>query len=139
MRIATAMSRPLLVFRSLFRPLSWLLVNSTQVIENRLRKRLKGQSMVTPEDITKAIELTVTNTKYAQQDIDILKNIVHFGNISVNDIMCPRMDVIAVGLDLPFTELLKIFKEHTFSRVPVYEDTLDTVKGVISPLDIIST
>ncbi|MCP4442722.1 MAG: gliding motility-associated protein GldE [Aureispira sp.] len=137
MRIATFMSRPLLLFRSLFRPLSWMLVSSTKVIENRLRKRMKSQSMVTPEDITQAIELTVKNTKYAQQDIDILKNIVHFGNIAVNDIMCPRMDVIAVDESISFNELIEVFKEHTFSRIPVYEETLDKVKGVVYSKDLL--
>lgn len=137
MLIARLMSRPLLFFRRVFHPVSWVLVSSTKMIENRLRKRMKGQNVITPEDITQAIELTVQNTKYAQQDIDILKNIVHFGNISVNDIMCPHMDVVAVDESIPFSELLEVFKNHTYSRIPVYEETLDKIKGVVYSKDLL--
>jgi gliding motility-associated protein GldE len=67
----------------------------------------------------------------------ILEGIVKFGNTEVKQIMKPRMDVIAFSMNTGFFELIAKIIESGFSRVPVYEGTLDTVKGVLYIKDLI--
>lgn len=136
MRIARIMSRPLLMFRYFFRPISWMLVNSTKVVENRLRTRL-GQDVISQEDIASAIELTVKGNKYAKQDVDILKGIVRFGNTSAAEIMKPRMKVYALDIESSFEEVVAAFKEKSYSRIPIYEEDLDNIKGIIHAKDLL--
>ncbi|BDS14141.1 gliding motility-associated protein GldE [Aureispira anguillae] len=136
MRIARFMSSPLLVMQRLFTPLSWILVNSTQLVERRLRTKL-NQSTVSQEDIASAIELTVKDNKYAEQDVDILKGIIRFGNTSAAEIMKPRMKVVALDIESTFEELINVFKEEPYSRIPIYEEDLDQVKGIIHAKDLL--
>ena len=135
-QIARLMSSPLLVMNGIFRGLGWMLVNSTNVIEKRLAKRLK-QSSISTEDIDSAIELTIKDGEFAKQDMDILKGIVRFGNTAASEIMKARLKVIAVDITSSYEDLVKIFQEESFSRVPVYEEDLDNIKGILHAKDLI--
>lgn len=136
MRIARMMSAPLKVFRTLFTGISWLLVNSTESVETRLRDSM-SQNSVTQEDIASAIELTVRDNKYAEQDVDMLKGIIRFGNTSVAEIMKPRMKVVALDIQSTFQEVLQAFREKPYSRIPIYEEDLDQIKGIIHAKDLL--
>ena len=136
MRIARIMSRPLLIFKRIFMPLSWMLVNSTQLVENRLRAKI-NKGTVSQEDIASAIELAVKDNKYAKQDINMLKGIIRFGNTSAAEIMKPRMKVVALALEASFGELVDIFKNESYSRIPIYEEDLDHIKGIIHAKDLL--
>ncbi len=135
LRIARFMSKAFLVLEKLFHPLNWLLVNSTQFVERRLTKI--NQSTVSQEDIASAIELTVKDNKYAKQDVDMLKGIIRFGNTSAAEIMKPRMKVIALSIESSFNDLVNIFKEESYSRIPIYGDDLDDIKGIIHAKDLL--
>lgn len=139
MRLSKMMARPLLFLRACFYPVSWILVNATRIIERRLNKRMSKGSLniVTDKDIEQAIELTVGDTKYAEQDIGLLKSIIQFGNTNVKNIMCARVDVEAVDVSISFKELIAILTESNYSRIPVYEENFDKVVGIIHTKDLI--
>lgn len=138
MRIANIMSRPLLFFRLIFKPLGWFLVSSTQIIEKRLRKRMDSSAqVVSPEDIAQVIEMTVNDSQYAQQDVDMLKGIVRFSNTAVGSIMASRVEVVAVERELKLGEVLEIIRESSFSRLPVYDKNFDKVIGVLYAKDLL--
>ena len=101
---------------SLFKPLSNLLIFGSSIIERKLASHT-GSSSTSKEDIDQAIELTV---KDEQQEIDILKGIVKFGEISVKQIMCSRVDVVAVDFKTTFSELIKLIKQSGYSRIPIF-------------------
>lgn len=134
--VARLMSRPLKLLVKLFFPLSWPLVNSTQLVENRLRGRV-NPNPISQEDIASAIELTVRDNKYAEQEAGMLKGIVRFGNTAAAEIMKPRLYMVAVDSESSFQEVVNIFKEETYSRIPVYENDLDHIKGIIHAKDML--
>jgi len=61
----------------------------------------------------------------------MLRNMLHFGEHSVDDVAVPRADIIAISQDASFAELMALFVECGHSRIPVYEDTLDKITGMI--------
>jgi CBS domain containing-hemolysin-like protein len=61
----------------------------------------------------------------------MLKNLLHFGEHSVDDVAVPRADIVAISQDASFEALVALFAEAGHSRVPVYQDTLDTITGFI--------
>jgi CBS domain containing-hemolysin-like protein len=61
----------------------------------------------------------------------MLRNMLHFSEHTVDDVAVPRADIIAISQDAPFTELMALFAEAGHSRIPVYKDTLDQVTGMI--------
>ena len=135
--LAKFMSGPLLVLEKFFSPLSSLLVNGTRFVENRLTKHSNNNSTTSKEDVAQAIELTVQSDTDANQEIDILKSIVKFGDVSVKQIMRSRVDVISTDFRLPYMELLELVRECGYSRIPVYENDFDTVSGILYVKDLI--
>jgi len=136
LQLANAMARPLHLLMRFFYPLGSLLVRSTHLIEKRIRNSSKVSGLASREDIDEAIELAVSNPN-DNQDIDILKSIVKFGDLTVKQIMRSRVDVIAVDFRIDFHELLKIVRESGFSRIPVYENDFDNVTGILYVKDLL--
>lgn len=134
MQIARFMAAPLMRLSAVFRPLSSLLVSGTSAIEKRLEHRTQNNSLTSKEDIDQAIELTV---KDEQQDIDILKGIVKFGEVSVKQIMCPRVDVVAVDFKTTFPDLLIMVRTSGYSRIPVFEEDFDNIVGILFVKDLL--
>jgi len=86
------------------------------------------------DDLSDALELT---SDELDEDEKILKGIVNFGNISVNAIMCPRIDVTAVDIKLGFCQIISVIIESGFSRIPVYSESFDNVKGILYAKDVL--
>lgn len=137
-KLAKMMSGSLLKLSKIFRPLSGLLIKGTSLIENRLAKRSQNGSITSKEDIDNAIELTVRDEIGAKQDIDILKGIVKFGEVSVKQIMRSRVDVIAVDFQIGFLELMKVIRDSGYSRIPVFNEDFDNVTGILYIKDLLA-
>ena len=71
-------------------------------------------------------------------ELEMLRNLLHFSDNRVDDIAVPRSDIIAIEKNAPFSEYVDIFSEHGHSRIPVYEDNLDTIIGMVHIKDIFS-
>ena len=119
----------------IFRPVSHFLVHSTQIIENRLARK-HGKRLVTKEEIDHAIELA-RDESTTEEEIDILKGIVKFGDIMVKQIMRSRVDIVAIDKSSSCDEVLKIIRESGYSRFPVYEDDLDHIIGFLYAKDLL--
>ncbi len=133
LKIARFMSGFLVLLVRLFQPINFVLVGSTQVLEKRLKKY---NADIDVEEINKAIEITVEQ-KESKQDAKLLKGIVHFGNITVKQIMRPRPDMVSVDYEMNFTELMRFVKDNGYSRYPVYKDNPDNMVGVLNIKDLI--
>jgi len=120
--------------RSLFKPISTLLIRATRIVENRLEKREKKS--ISAEELDIAIDLTV-NESGTEEEIKMLKSIVRFGDISVKDVMTARPDITSIDKETAYDELLEIIKSSGFSRIPVFEDDLDKVKGILYAKDLL--
>ncbi|MEZ5018147.1 MAG: gliding motility-associated protein GldE [Flavipsychrobacter sp.] len=134
MRMALFSAPVLNVLQSIFRPVSNMLVSSTNYIEKRLGN--KPASNISNEDFEHAIELTVGHTA-TKQEVDIFKGILKFGNITVTQIMRTRLDVGGIPNDINFGEVQKMAIELGYSRLPVYQDSLDKIVGVIHTKDFL--
>jgi len=110
----------------------WL-VKYTDFIENKLSKRTSGS--FTNEELFHAIDITGTDT--SENEKNILKGILNFGNITVKQVMKTRMDVHAVNFDIPFQQLVKQIEELHYSRLPVFKEDLDEIAGIIQTKDFI--
>ncbi|NOY37531.1 MAG: gliding motility-associated protein GldE [Chlorobi bacterium] len=125
------MAVPLEVLNFLFRPVIYLLVSSTQIVNRRMGKVKQNISM---DDLSEALDLPATEVL---EDERILKGITKFGNLDARDIMKPRMDVYAIEIKTPYREALKEIINQGYSRVPVYEEFFDHIKGVLYIKDLL--
>lgn len=136
LKLASFMSRALLLMKKIFYPLSSVLVKSTQIIESRLENQTKNSSAY--YDIDQAIELTVSHEKDSASEVDILKSIVKFNHTSVKQIMRARVDVIALDFRDRFNEVIKEIKASGYSRYPVYEEDFDNIMGILYTKDLLN-
>ncbi len=134
MRVAQLMAGPLLALRYVFKPVSEALVRSTTWIEKRYQKR--AANPISVDALGHALELTKDASTTAEEQ-RILRGIVKFGNFDVKQIMRPRTEVVAFEKELSFKQLLAAIVDSGFSRVPVYEETLDRIVGMLYIKDVL--
>jgi len=132
-KFATVMSTPLNILIKFFYPLSSILVKSTTFIDKRLAN--KGVD-ISISDLSDAIEIT-SNETTPEDEKKILKGIVKFGDIEVSEIMKSRVDVIAAELNESFEEIMEKILKSGFSRIPVYEESFDKIKGILYVKDLL--
>ena len=128
-------NRTLWVARSsmlLFTPLSSLLVSMSNQIEKRIHRR--GYKL-SAEELSEAVELTGTSS--SNEEKELLKGIVNFGNLTARQVMRARMDITAFPDELPFPELLEQLNDAGYSRVPIYKETIDQIEGVLYLKDLL--
>lgn len=78
-----------------------------------------------------------TDRELAREERSMLLNLLNFGELKVIDVMVPRADIVAVEVDTPIIELVKIFRDAQHSRLPVYRDTLDNPIGMVHIKELI--
>ena len=117
-----------------FKPLSSILVHSTSIIDKRLAKKNVNSLSIT--DLSTAVDLTTADETPADER-SMLQGIATFGEKEVSDIMQPRVQLFAVKLSTQFDNLIEMVIQNGFSRIPVYEDTLDDIKGILYVKDLL--
>ncbi len=117
---------------AVFRPLAMVLVNLSNQIDRRIER--KGYKL-SVEELSQAVELTGTNATVEEKEI--LKGIVNFSNLTARQVMRARLDISAVEDDLTFSELMAQINASGYSRVPVYQASLDQIEGVLYIKDLL--
>lgn len=132
--IAHLMAGTWKVLERICRPISYMLMGMSSLIERRIKK--KGYSS-TVEELNQALELTTDNAETSEDEKEILKGIVNFGTLSVKQVMRSRLEMSAVEVDLNFKELLEAVSKSGFSRIPVYRETIDHIQGILYTKDLL--
>ena len=132
-RFARFMARTLQVLIVLFKPLSKLLVNSTSFMDKHLEKKKTEISM---DDLSTAVDIA-TESSTPLDEKNMLKGIASFTEKEVSNVMKPRIDIVAVEVGMPFREMLDTVIQSGFSRIPVYEESLDKVSGILYVKDLL--
>lgn len=132
-KFASLMVIPLNILQKIFHPLSSLLVRSTSFIDKRLEKKSSNISM---SELSEAIDIA-SNGDASEEETQILKGIVKFGDLEVKEIMKSRTDVTAVSTEIKFKELLNIILKSGYSRIPAFEETFDNICGILYIKDLL--
>jgi gliding motility-associated protein GldE len=134
-RLSKIMVTPISLLATLFYFPNQLLLSGSNWLETRLATRLGHAT--SKEDIDEAIDLTVSQEKGSQSEVNILKGIITFGDVSVKQIMRPRLDVVTIDIERSYHEVLEIVKSSGYSRIPVYEEDFDQVVGILYAKDLV--
>ncbi|UPT67498.1 MAG: gliding motility-associated protein GldE [Sphingobacteriales bacterium JAD_PAG50586_3] len=101
-----------------------------------LDKRVKQNTSLSVDQLSQALELT-NEDSLDQDENNILRGIVNFGNTDVTQVMRPRIDVKAIEASASYDEMLALVKDYGYSRVPIYNETLDQVVGILHIKDLL--
>jgi gliding motility-associated protein GldE len=125
------MALPLLYTSKIFNPLIKILISSTTLVNRRMSRKVKNISI---DDISQALELT--SEEDLSDDKGILEGIIKFGSTSVDQIMTPRIDVIAVETGLTLDKVIDIINQNGYSRIPVFGESFDNIEGILYIKDL---
>ncbi|NGP86803.1 hemolysin family protein [Fodinibius halophilus] len=128
------MSRFIYTFFILFKPLSKLIASSTLSLEERLPKLT---SKMTSEDIMTMAEVSEQEGSIKSDEREIIENVIEFGSTTVREIMTSRVDIVAISMGNSLDEVLSLIRKEGLSRMPIYENDLDNILGVIHSKDVL--
>ena len=122
----------ILFLRKLFWPLETILLRSGIVAEKVVQKE---NHVLSVDDLEQALELTDKNDIKAEQKM--LQGIIRFGDETAKEVMTSRQDVIDLDIKSNFTDVLRCIVENNYSRIPVYQDNTDNIRGVLYIKDVL--
>lgn len=120
------------MFRSFFYPLASVLVHSTAFLNKHVTRKNHNISV---DELSHALELT--DKAELKEESNILEGIIRFGGETVKEVMTSRLDVVDLEIRTPFKDVLKCIVENVYSRIPVYAETRDNIKGVLYIKDLL--
>lgn len=129
-RFASIVARPIQLVQWLLYPLSYILLRTG----SRLSEKAAHHSELSIDELADAVDMTKDATP---EEHEILSGIVNFVNTEVEEIMRPRVDLTAVALTAPFTQVMRTIVDSGFSRIPVYDEDLDSIRGVLFVKDLL--
>ena len=97
--------------------------------------KAEAQSGITEDEIITVVEEAASEGEIDEQESELIKNVIKFSDLDVNDILTPRVDVAAVDITWDRERIASVFADTEFSRLPVYEDSLDSVVGILYQKD----
>jgi gliding motility-associated protein GldE len=128
---ALMMSYPMLALQRILSPFTFLAITSASYFR---RKAGREPGNLSIDELTDALDLASDKLKEEEK---ILKGIVNFGNTNVGSIMIPRIDVTTIDIKSGFRAVIELIIDSGFSRIPVYSESFDNVKGVLYAKDVL--
>ena len=122
----------IMMLKKVFSPLSNLLVRSSFIVNKCVVKKNYNISV---DELSQALELT--DKSEISEESNILEGIIRFGGETAKEVMTSRLDMVDLEITSSFKEVLDCVVENGYSRVPVYEDTRDNIKGVLYIKDLL--
>lgn len=136
-KIALKVATPIFILSKILNPIAKIF----NIIANVLVKLLGGEvnnqePSITEEELKTIVDVGQEEGVFEQDEREMIYNVFDFADLHVKDIMIQRMDIKAVDINITYNELLEIFETEQFSRMPVYEENIDKVVGIINIKDL---
>ena len=132
-RLCVAFGYPIRFVMIILTPIT-ILFSGLKVILKKIFKS-SGEEKITEEELLSMVEEAQEDGSLDEKERELISSAIEFDDAEVEDILVPRVNVIAVPLDMPMDKIKALFLEHNFSRMPVYKGTIDQVIGMIHNID----
>lgn len=133
--LALKVSGILSVLMTIFKPAVWFF-KTLKKLASKMSKATEEQPSVTEEELKYIIETIETEGVLEEQERDLVQSALDFDDISVKEILVPRVDMFAVDVKEDIDTILSQVMEEHYSRVPVYEKSIDNIIGILSIRDL---
>ena len=120
------------VLSRFFRPLSWVLIRSGMLAGKVVQRE---NHVLSVDDLEQALELT--DKEDIKEEQNMLEGIVRFGDETAKEVMTSRQDVVDLDFRSPFPEVIRCIVENNYSRIPVYQDSIDNIRGILYIKDLL--
>ena len=124
---------PIKFFMVLLFPITLVFSGLKQLLKKIFK--LEGDEKITEEELLTIVEEAQEDGALNESESQLISSSIEFDDVLVEDILVPRVGVVAISLDMPMDKIKRLFLEHNFSRMPVYNGTIDSVVGMIHNID----
>lgn len=136
LQFASMIAIPLYWISIIFYPIAKILSDLLKLFTSKL-KTGKYKTALTDSEIKELADLGLEKGTIEEDEQELIQGIVSFKTITVREIMTPRVDINAIDVDTEFDELITIINESGHSRIPLYENNLDNIIGIIYVKDLL--
>lgn len=137
-QVALKVARPIYGITYILNPIITVLNAFVAIIINLLiGKNLKEQPFITEEELKNIVDVSHQEGVIEIEEKKMIYNVVEFGDLQVKEVMIPRTEMVALNSQANYRQLLQVLKEEQFSRIPVYQDTIDNIIGILYIKDLI--
>jgi len=137
-KVALKVARPISVITFILTPLITVLIYITNSFIKILGGEVgKQRPFITEEELKTMVSVSHEEGVLEGEEKQMIYNVFEFGDSQAKDVMTPRTDMIVANANSTYEELIKIFKEEQFSRLPIYQETVDNIIGVLYIKDLI--
>jgi len=137
-QVALLIARPLRFFMALFAPLAWIaLVLSNLLVRPFGLTATFAAPMITEEELRALLEASAQSGAIEEDEKEIIRNVISFGDTDVRQVMTPRIDIRALDIGGGLPALLDLIMESGHSRIPVYEGSVDAIIGIVHAKDLL--
>ena len=132
-KVATAVSPFLVLLMALMTPLTWLFTQWKKLLGHFVHS---GEAdTITEGELMTMVSEAENDGELTDRESELIRSAIEFDDVEVEEILTPRVDVVAVEDDIPLEELAQTFAESGYSRLPVYHGTIDNIVGVVHEKD----
>ena len=132
-KVATAVSPFLVLLMALMTPLTWLFTQWKKLLGHFVHS---GEAdTLTEGELMTMVSEAENDGELTDRESELIRSAIEFDDVEVEEILTPRVDVVAVEDDIPLEELAQTFAESGYSRLPVYHGTIDNIIGVVHEKD----
>lgn len=136
LQYATIIAIPLYWISIIFFPVAKILTDLLKFFTSKM-KRGRYKTALTDTEIKELADYGLEKGTIEEEEQELIQGIVSFKSITVREIMTPRVDINAIDIDTVFDELISIINESGHSRIPLYENNLDNIIGIIYVKDLL--
>ena len=137
-KLSLTVARPILFITNLLTPVIFLVNQISRFILFLMRvDTSRKESQITEDELRTFVDVSHEEGVIESEERQMIANIVDFGDSLVKDVMIPRMDIAMVESTITYDELMQEFTKSKFARMPVYEDTIDNIIGIINLKDVV--
>ena len=131
--IATAVAPALSLLMVVFTPLTWLFSQWKRLLGHFVHS--SESDTITEGELMTMVSEAENDGELTDRESELIRSAIEFDDVEVEEILTPRVDVVAVADDIPLEELAQTFAESGYSRLPVYHGTIDNIIGVVHEKD----
>ncbi len=137
-KFSLKVAKPISIITFILNPLIVVLIYITNTIIKMFGGEIgKQKPFITEEELKTMVNVSHEEGVLEVEEKQMIYNVFDFGDSQAKDVMTPRTDMIVANSNSSYEELIKIFREEQFSRLPIYEDTVDNIIGVLYIKDLI--
>ena len=137
-KVLVSFATPIKIFTSILYPLTFFVQKMSGLIARIFGVDVQGDvETYTEEELKTMVDLSHAGGLIEEEEKEMIHNVFELDERTAKDVMVPRVDMTAIGLDATYEDVNEIFKKEQFTRIPVYDESIDNIVGILNVKDLL--